>query len=218
MRLHLYVATVLLGVVLAVHLAMNGKVGNTLNNARVGNALFWCIGAVGALAIGLTGWQKDALSPLRDVHPALFTAGIMGACLVFAIAWLIPQVGAKNEANPTGDWNFLWVVEPPLFERGDKPDQWVAAHLRNASTLWGLETPALNSSMMSATSTTAAVSPCFWRSAARRRAGAMRSAVVTIRYAAPRPFDRRDEGCPARIHAGASHPAAVVATYCASGV
>jgi transporter family-2 protein len=24
----------------------------------------------------------------------LFTAGILGACLVFAIAWLIPQVGA----------------------------------------------------------------------------------------------------------------------------
>jgi transporter family-2 protein len=94
MKLHLYVATILLGVVLAVHLAMNGKVGSTLNNARVGNALFWCIGAMGALAIGLTGWQKDALNPLRDVHPALFTAGIMGACLVFAIAWLIPQVGA----------------------------------------------------------------------------------------------------------------------------
>ena len=41
---------------------------------------------------------------------------------------LIPQVGAKNEANPTGDWNFLWVVEPPLFERGEKPGSWVAAH------------------------------------------------------------------------------------------
>ena len=94
MKLPLYVLTMFLGVVLAVHLAMNGKVGSVLNNARVGNALFWCIGAVGAVAIGLTGWRGGALEPLRNVHPVLLTAGVLGACLVFAIAWLIPQVGA----------------------------------------------------------------------------------------------------------------------------
>jgi transporter family-2 protein len=77
-----------------VHLAMNGKVGSVLNNARVGNALFWCIGAVGALAIGLTGWRSGALEPIRQVHPVLLTAGVLGASLVFAIAWLIPKVGA----------------------------------------------------------------------------------------------------------------------------
>jgi len=84
----------LLGVVLAVHLSMNGNVGAVLNNARVGNALFWCIGALGAVLIGLTGWHSTALEPLKDVHPVLLTAGLLGACLVFAIAWLIPQVGA----------------------------------------------------------------------------------------------------------------------------
>lgn len=94
MKAPLYILTMLLGVVLAVHLSMNGKVGSVLNNPRVGNALFWCIGAVGALAIGLTGWQSGALGPLKDVHPILLTAGVLGACLVFAIAWLIPQVGA----------------------------------------------------------------------------------------------------------------------------
>lgn len=94
MKLPLYILTMFLGVVLAVHLAMNGKVGSVLSNARVGNALFWCIGALGALAIGLTGWQSGALDPIRQVHPILLTAGILGATLVFAIAWLIPQVGA----------------------------------------------------------------------------------------------------------------------------
>ena len=94
MKAHLYVLTMFLGVVLAVHLAMNGKVGSVLNNARVGNALFWCIGALGALAIGLTGWQSGVLAPIRQVHPVLLTAGVLGASLVFAIAWLIPQVGA----------------------------------------------------------------------------------------------------------------------------
>ena len=94
MKTYLYVLTMFLGVVLTVHLAMNGKVGSVLNNARVGNALFWCIGAAGALCIGLTGWRTGALSPLRQVHPALLTAGVLGASLVFAIAWLIPKVGA----------------------------------------------------------------------------------------------------------------------------
>ena len=94
MKLHLYILTMFLGVVLAVHLAMNGKVGSVISNPRVGNALFWCIGAVGAVVIGLSGWQTGALSPLKQVHPILLTAGVLGACLVFAIAWLIPQVGA----------------------------------------------------------------------------------------------------------------------------
>ena len=96
MKIHFYILTMFLGVVLAVHLAMNGKVGSVLQNARVGNALFWCIGAVGAVAIGLSGWQSGALAPLKQVHPVLLTAGVLGACLVFAIAWLIPKVGAGN--------------------------------------------------------------------------------------------------------------------------
>ena len=94
MKVPLYLFTIFLGVVLAVHLSMNGKVGSVLNNARVGNALFWCIGAAAAVIIGFTGWQAGALQPLKDVHPLLLTAGALGASLVFAIAWLIPQVGA----------------------------------------------------------------------------------------------------------------------------
>src|SRR5262245_50170182 len=94
MKVQLYVFTMLLGVVLTVHLAMNGKLGAVINNPRVGNALFWCIGALSAVAIGATGWRSSALAPLEKLIPVLLTAGIMGACLVFAIAWLIPQIGA----------------------------------------------------------------------------------------------------------------------------
>ena len=96
MRASLYVLTIFLGVALTVHLAMNGKVGVAIGNARVGNMVFWCIGAVGAILIGLTGWQPGALSGLREVNPILLTAGLMGASLVFGIAWLFPQVGAAN--------------------------------------------------------------------------------------------------------------------------
>jgi len=94
MRAHLYILTMFLGIVLAVHLAMNGKVGSMIANPRVANGVFWCIGAATAVLIGLTGWQQGALAPLGKVHPLLLTAGVLGACLVFAIAWLIPKIGA----------------------------------------------------------------------------------------------------------------------------
>ncbi len=94
MKIHLFVLTLFLGVVLAVHLAMNGKVGAVIANPRVGNAVFWCIGAVTAVIVGLTGWKAGALNPIADVNPLLLTAGVLGALLVFAIAWLIPVVGA----------------------------------------------------------------------------------------------------------------------------
>ena len=38
--------------------------------------------------------KPGLLQPLKQVHPLLLTAGVLGASLVFAIAWLIPQVGA----------------------------------------------------------------------------------------------------------------------------
>ncbi len=94
MRSALYLATLFLGVILAVHLSMNGQVGASLKNPRVGNALFWCIGALAAVIIGATGWQSGALDGLKEVNPILLTAGALGACLVFAIAWLIPREGA----------------------------------------------------------------------------------------------------------------------------
>lgn len=94
MRAYLYAITMFFGVVLTVHLAMNGKVGAAIGNPRVGNAFFWCVGAVTAIIIGMTGWQAGALSGLRQVNPLLLTAGAMGATLVFGIAWIIPQIGA----------------------------------------------------------------------------------------------------------------------------
>ena len=91
-----YFFTLLLGIVLDVHLAMNSEVGKVMGNPRVGNALFWCIGALAAIVIGITGWQPGALNGVRTVNPLLLTAGVLGACLVFGIIWLIPQVGARG--------------------------------------------------------------------------------------------------------------------------
>ena len=96
MKASLYLLAMFFGVVLTVHLAMNGKVGQAIGNPRVGNMVFWCIGAVGAIIIGLTGWQTGALTGVQQVNPLLLTAGLIGASLVFGIAWLFPRVGAAD--------------------------------------------------------------------------------------------------------------------------
>lgn len=96
MKAIFYVFGLFLGIILALHLTMNSRVGEGLNNPRVANALFWSIGAITAIAIGASGWRAGALTGLKDVHPLLLTAGALGASLVFAIAWMQPQVGARG--------------------------------------------------------------------------------------------------------------------------
>jgi transporter family-2 protein len=96
MKISYYLLTLVIGVALTVHLAMNGKVGSVLDNARVANAIFWCIGAAAAVAIGITGWREQVLIAIKETNPFLFLAGAIGACLVFGIAFLIPRIGAAK--------------------------------------------------------------------------------------------------------------------------
>ncbi len=96
MKLPFFIFLFLLGVFVAVHLVMNARVGEIMPNPRVANAVFWTIGGVTAIIVGLTGWESGALGSLKNVHPLLLTAGALGACLVFGIAWAEPQVGASN--------------------------------------------------------------------------------------------------------------------------
>lgn len=94
MKLYLVLLMLLIGVVLTLHLAMNAQVGAIVKNARMGNAIFWTIGAITAIIIGLTAWEPEVFTRLRTVPVWLLTAGIMGGALVFGIAWTIPQLGA----------------------------------------------------------------------------------------------------------------------------
>ena len=96
MKLPLLLLMLLIGFVLTLHLTMNSQVGVIVKNQKMGNALFWTIGAITALIIGATAWDAAALARLKDVPVWLLTAGAMGACLVFGIAWVIPQIGARN--------------------------------------------------------------------------------------------------------------------------
>ncbi len=94
MKIHLFILMLLIGVVLALHLTMNAQVGVILKNPKMGNAIFWVIGGLTAIVIGLTSWDVEVFSKLKEVPLWLLTAGAMGAALVFGIAWVIPQIGA----------------------------------------------------------------------------------------------------------------------------
>jgi len=94
MKIVLFLLMLFLGVILSLHLTMNAQVGVMLKNSRMANALFWSIGAVTALIVGATAWDVAVFDKLKTVPLWLLTAGVMGALLVFGIAWTIPQIGA----------------------------------------------------------------------------------------------------------------------------
>lgn len=96
MKLPLLLLMLFIGFILTLHLTMNSQVGVIVKNQKMGNALFWTIGAITALIIGATAWDSTVFTRLKDVPVWLLTAGAMGACLVFGIAWVIPQIGARN--------------------------------------------------------------------------------------------------------------------------
>ncbi|MFU8780336.1 MAG: hypothetical protein ACNA71_04845, partial [Kiritimatiellia bacterium] len=52
-----YLVTFVIGVFLALQLAMNGAAGAAAQNFRMANGLFWVIGAVTALVIAATGYE-----------------------------------------------------------------------------------------------------------------------------------------------------------------
>jgi bacterial/archaeal transporter family-2 protein len=93
MKIYLISLMLLIGCVLTLHLAMNAQVGAILKNPRMGNAIFWFIGACMAIAIGLTEWDPTVFSRLKEVPLWLLTAGLMGGALVFGIAYTMPRLG-----------------------------------------------------------------------------------------------------------------------------
>lgn len=111
MKVQLYIITLIIGLLLGLHIAMNAKVGTVVNNPRVGNAVFWVIGAIMAVIIGLTGWEAGVMSRFKDVNLILLTAGALGACLVFYMAWAIPQIGAGSTfAITLSGWIIFGVI------------------------------------------------------------------------------------------------------------
>ncbi len=94
MKITLFFLILFLGAILAIHLSMNAQVGVIVKNSKMANALFWTIGAATAILIATSSWDSGFFSRVKEVPLWLLTAGMMGACLVFGMAWAIPQIGA----------------------------------------------------------------------------------------------------------------------------
>lgn len=94
MRLILCIATFIVGMVIALHFSMNSAIGKIVENPRMANAIFWLIGAGIAVLIGLSGWDNEFWARARTVPLWLWFAGVLGACIVFAVISLIPKLGA----------------------------------------------------------------------------------------------------------------------------
>ena len=86
--------SVFLGVIIAVHLAMNARVGELLGSPRAGNSLFWLIGAVTGLIIWAAGGEWVALQRAQTVPGGLWLAGVFGASLVLGVSYTMPRLGA----------------------------------------------------------------------------------------------------------------------------
>jgi len=88
--------TLLVGVMLHLPAVMNAAVGKSIGSARVGNGIFWCVAACAGAVIGWNGLTDGTLLRLGGAPLWLLSAGGIGAVLIFAVAVLIPQIGAGN--------------------------------------------------------------------------------------------------------------------------
>ena len=75
----------------------------------------WVNDAVGAKDGDLIFFQ---FGPTQKVHTVM-------ANLRLHVA---RKLGMIPETGSGGEWNFLWVVDPPLFERNEEKKRWEAAH------------------------------------------------------------------------------------------
>ncbi|MBI3396688.1 MAG: DMT family transporter [Spirochaetia bacterium] len=96
----LYIAlTIVVGMFISLHLAMNGRLGGAFKSAAgtdvraaaAANVFFWLIGALVAVAYYFILQPGSPLDFVSMAPKPLFLAGAMGASLVFAVTFLIPD-------------------------------------------------------------------------------------------------------------------------------
>ena len=91
--------TVLVGALIGLHLAMNGKLGmefgavasDKFRAVAAANLFFWGTGALAALLSFLAFGPGSPVDYFRAATKPLLTAGAIGALILFAITFLIPE-------------------------------------------------------------------------------------------------------------------------------
>ena len=82
------------GFAIGIHLAMNARAADLLENVAVNQMFFWLTGFLVAAALGAASWSPRVLANAKQVPWYLYTAGAIGAPLILSIAWTIPRLGA----------------------------------------------------------------------------------------------------------------------------
>ncbi|MBE7439808.1 MAG: DMT family transporter [Spirochaetales bacterium] len=90
--------TILTGMLVGLHLAMNGQLGaqfkelagSDVRAAAAANGFFWITGALVAIVFFLILGSPSPRALLQQGSPVLFLAGALGASIVFAVTYLIP--------------------------------------------------------------------------------------------------------------------------------
>lgn len=93
MKVFLLAAGVGIGVLAALHLAMNAQVGVILGSVRAANVLFWVIGALTAVCTWAVAGDHAALARAGSVPIELWLAGAIGTAIVLGISTLMPRLG-----------------------------------------------------------------------------------------------------------------------------
>lgn len=104
--------TIIVGMFISLHLAMNGKLGEELRliagtpikAAGAANFFFWIIGAIFAALYFFLSKPGSPLTLLSASTKPLLISGALGASIVFAVTYLIP--GKVGGAGP----GFLYLM------------------------------------------------------------------------------------------------------------
>jgi aspartyl-tRNA synthetase len=110
---------------------VKGMGAKGLARAKVAEAGEW---TQSPLAKGVTPELRAAVNAACGAQPGdllLFQFGkpsVVQTVMANLRVHLAKRLGLIPEYGSGGDWNFLWVVDPPLFEFDEESGKWAAAH------------------------------------------------------------------------------------------
>jgi transporter family-2 protein len=84
-----------MGLFIVLHVTMNANVGNITGNPQLSNSLFWLIGFLTTLIIGVIKWDNSFFKSLSSIPKWLLLAGMIGSFLALGMNFMIPKLGAS---------------------------------------------------------------------------------------------------------------------------
>jgi bacterial/archaeal transporter family-2 protein len=96
MKIVLLLSTTGIGFLITCHVSMNAYVGMMTRNAYLANMLFWLVGAVLAVIMGVMNWDPHFVESLANIPGWFLLAGAIGACIAFFMNFTIPKLGIYN--------------------------------------------------------------------------------------------------------------------------